>query len=88
MIGAGGDPSLSDGPRDAFLPLLGGILWDPAGRSIALLNEKEAMVGDAVGGYRVVEIYEDYVVLEQEGRRITLKITFEEQVTSQVEPQP
>lgn len=82
LIAATGDPLLSSGHLDASLPLLGGILWDPAGRSIALLNEKETMVGDVVGGYRVAEIHEDQVVLEQEGRRVTLRITFEEQVKS------
>jgi hypothetical protein len=88
MIGSGTDATLGEGPRDVSLPLLGGILWDPAGRSIALLNEKEAMVGDVVRGYRVVEIHEDHVVLEQEGRRVTLKMVFEEQVKSDLESQP
>lgn len=85
---AAGDTLLLSGPVDTSLPLLGGILWDPAGRSIALLNEKEAMVGDVVGGYRVAEIHEDQVVLEQEGRRVTLRITFEESVKSEPTAEP
>jgi hypothetical protein len=75
-------------PLDASLPLLGGILWDPAGRSIALLNGKETMVGETVGRYQVVDIHEDHVILEQDGRRVTLQITFEEQVTSEPLSQP
>ncbi len=81
-IAASGDTLLLSGPLDTSLPLLGGILWDPAGRSIALLNEQDTVVGDMVGGYRVAEIHEDQVVLEREGRRVTLRITFDESVKS------
>ena len=37
-------------------PVLFGILWDPGGQSIALLNDTEVKVGDTIGGYRVAEI--------------------------------
>ncbi len=85
---AAGETLLLSGPVDASLPLLGGILWDPTGRSIVLLNGKETMVGDVVGGYRVAEIHEDQVVLEGEGRRVTLRITFEESVKSEPAAEP
>ena len=78
MIAVTGEEPASSGPADVSLPLLGGILWDPAGRSIALLNDKEAMVGDLIGSYRLAEIYQDHIVLEQEGRRVTLRITFDQ----------
>ena len=79
MIAIAGEVPSASAPVDLSLPLLGGILWDPAGRSIALLNDKEAMVGDAIGGYQVAEIHPDYVVLDQEGRRVTVRMTFDQE---------
>lgn len=59
------------------MPVLYGILWDPRGQSIALINELEAKVGDMIGGYRVMEIREDAVVLANGGEPVVLQITFE-----------
>lgn len=58
-------------------PLLKGILWDPAGESMALLSDGEYKVGDMVDGYQVVEIRQDAVVLASGGKRTVLQITFE-----------
>lgn len=79
MIAVTAEGPSSSEPVDLSLPLLGGILWDAAGRSIALLNDKEATVGEVIGGYQVAEIHPDHVVLEQEGRQVTLRITFDQQ---------
>lgn len=57
-------------------PVLYGILWDPNGNSIALINDGEAKVGDAIGGYRVVEIRQDGVVLSNGGEPVVLQIAF------------
>ena len=43
FISATGEALALSGPLDVSLPLLGGIVWDPAGRSIALLNGKETL---------------------------------------------
>ena len=59
-------------------PVLYGILWDPGGRSIALINDTEAMVGDTIGRYQVKEIRQDAVVLDNEGKPLVLQITFEQ----------
>jgi hypothetical protein len=88
MIAITEEESPSSEQADLSLPLLGGILWDPAGRSIALLNDREQVVGDMVGSFRLVEIHQDHVVLEQEDRRVTLQMTFEEHVQSELESQP
>lgn len=58
-------------------PVLYGVLWDPAGQSIALINDGEAKVGDTIGGYRVTEIRRDAVVLENGGEPLVLEISFE-----------
>ena len=64
---------------ETLRPVLYGILWDPAGRSsLALLNDKEAKVGEQVGAYRVEEIRQDAVVLTREdGEPVVLQVSFE-----------
>ena len=58
-------------------PVLYGILWDPGGRSIALINDVEARIGDTINGYRVKEIRQDMVVLDNGGEPVVLQIAFE-----------
>ena len=63
---------------------LAGILWDRAGRSIALINETEVTVGDTIGGYEVTAIRQDAVVLVREGTSVVLHVTVEEPDQSNV----
>ncbi|MDP3703734.1 MAG: hypothetical protein Q8R78_05045, partial [Candidatus Omnitrophota bacterium] len=58
-------------------PVLYGILWDPGGNSIALVNDGEVKVGDSIGGYRVKEIRQDAVVLTSGGVPVVLEIAFD-----------
>ena len=58
-------------------PVLYGILWDPGGNSIALINDGEVKVGDMVGEYRVKEIRNDAVVLDNGGEPVALTIAFD-----------
>lgn len=59
-------------------PVLRGILWDPSGRSIALINDMEVNVGDLIGGYRVDAIRQDAVVLTVDGGEpLVLQLEFE-----------
>ena len=64
-------------------PTLYGILWDPGGKSLALINDAEAKVGDTVGGYQVKEIRKDAVVLVNGGEPVVLKISFDAPAPSQ-----
>ena len=59
-------------------PVLYGVLWDEGGNSIALINDGEARVGDAVGEFKVLEIRKDSVVLANGGEPIVLEIAFEQ----------
>ena len=59
-------------------PVLYGILWEPGGQSIALINDLETKVGDAVGGYQVKEIRRDAVVLVNGGEPVVLSISFDD----------
>jgi len=54
-----------------------GILWDPSGQSIALINDTEAKVGDVLGEYQVHEIRQDAVVLMREGQPVVLQLSFD-----------
>lgn len=58
-------------------PILYGIVWDPAGHSIALINDEEVKTGDTVGTYQVIEIRSDAVVLSDGGEPVVLQITFD-----------
>lgn len=63
---------------DTSKPVLYGILWDPSGQSLALINDTEVTVGDAVSGYQVQEIREDAVVLTDDGGHpLVLRVSFE-----------
>jgi len=57
-------------------PVLYGVLWDSEGRSIALINDTEARVGDMVGDYRVLEIRQSSVVLGNGGEPMVLEMSF------------
>ena len=48
-----------DRQAETSRPVLYGILWDPGGHSIALINDLEARVGDTINGYQVKEIRQD-----------------------------
>jgi hypothetical protein len=70
--------AVTSGPRvESSKPVLYGILWDPEGRSIALINDIEAKVGDTIAGYQVMEIRKDAVVLEGGGEPLVLEIAFD-----------
>ena len=58
-------------------PVLYGILWDPTGHSIALINDAEVKQGDRVGDYEVKEIQHDAVVLDDGGEPVVLTIAFD-----------
>ena len=63
--------------KEALTPALYGILWDPGGQSIALINDGEAKVGDTIAGYQVKEIRKDAVVLSNGGEPLVLQIVFD-----------
>ncbi len=77
------DGRLLGRPRDpgaltGLQPILYGILWDRDGKSIALINDQEVNVGDAVGSFQVEQILPDSVVLIREGgESVVLELAFE-----------
>ena len=69
-------PVASSASPDGTTPILYGIVWDPGGRSLALINDTEVQVGGMIGKYRVEEIRRDAVVLIAGGERTVLQIAF------------
>ena len=55
-------------------PTLHGILWDPNGHSLALIDDTEVKVGDTVAGYQVTEIRQDGVVLKNGEKSVVLTV--------------
>lgn len=80
--------------RDPFIPLSGednaltsasssgvkleGIIYDPNGRSMAILNGKTYLVGETVGEATVLTIQKDHVVISVGGEEKKLRIREEE----------
>jgi hypothetical protein len=57
---------------------LRGILWDPAGTSIAMIDDVEVKVGDTIGSYQVADIQQNVVVLiTSGGERMVLELAFD-----------
>ena len=71
-----GSGSLAPGSSSTLM--LAGVVWDPGGRSIALINDTEVMVGDTIGEYKVAEIRRDSVVLVRNGESVVLRMMFEQ----------
>ena len=82
------------GRRDPFVPLSGenntlvtptssgvkleGIIYDPEGRSMAILNGKSYQKGETVGDATVVKILKDRVVISVGNEEKTLRLREEE----------
>ena len=66
--------------------MLSGILWDPSRQSIALINDEEVKVGDAIGGYQVTAIRQNAVVLVRDGKSLVLQLAFDDPGALQPHP--
>lgn len=82
------------GRRDPFVPLTGptggveggeatgfllqGIIYDPGKQSLAIIDGKSYLVGEAIGSAVVKQIQKDQVVVSVDGEDKTLKIREEE----------
>ncbi len=65
------------GGAPAGQPALFGILWDPNGNSIAMIDDVEVKAGDEIRDYQVLEIRKDSVVLQRGEEQLVLQIKFE-----------
>ena len=58
--------------------VLEGVIFDPRGQSLAIINGKVMKLNEQVGMYTIVEIYQDKVVLLKDEHRYILEIKKEE----------
>jgi hypothetical protein len=55
-----------------------GIIYDKAGRSFAIVNAEVVGIGDSVGNYQVLKIFENKVVFIKDGIPLEVELTKEE----------
>jgi hypothetical protein len=55
-----------------------GILWDPEGKSSALINNQIAAVGEVVFGFLVKDITKDAVTLTKDGKEYIIRLSIEQ----------
>lgn len=54
---------------------LSGILWDPQGKSSALINNKMVTVGKAIYGFIIKDIAKDSVTLYKDGKEYIIRLS-------------
>ena len=57
---------------------LSGILWDPKGKSSALINNQIVKTGESIGGFRVTNVTKDSVTLFKNGKEYILRLSIEQ----------
>jgi len=55
-----------------------GIIYDKFGRSFAIVNTEVVGIGDSVGNYQVLKIFENKVVFIKDGEPLEVELTKEE----------
>ena len=55
-----------------------GIIYDKFGRSFAIVNSNVVGIGDVMGDYQVLRIYEDKIIFVKEGEPFEVEFTKEE----------
>ena len=55
-----------------------GIIYDKLGRSFAIVNTEVVGIGDSVGDYQVLNIYENKVIFIKNGEPLEVELTKEE----------
>jgi len=55
-----------------------GIIYDKLGRSFAIVNTEVVGIGDIVGDYQVLKIFENKVVFIKDGEPLEVELTKEE----------
>ncbi|MDO8489665.1 MAG: hypothetical protein Q7S42_06135 [Candidatus Omnitrophota bacterium] len=58
--------------------LIEGIIYDKLGRSFAIVNGEVVGIGDPVGDYQVLKIYENKVIFIKNGEPFEVELTKEE----------
>lgn len=57
---------------------LSGILWDPQGRSSALINNQVVKVGETIYGFTIKDITKEAVVISNGNQEFILRVSIKE----------
>lgn len=57
---------------------LEGIIWDPVGRSVAIINGKLIQEGQDLGGLKILKIEKTKVLIEKNGKNIVVNLNKKE----------
>lgn len=52
-----------------------GIIYDKLGRSFAIVNSTVVGIGDSIGDYQVLKIYENKVIFIKDGQPLEVELT-------------
>ncbi len=66
-------------PSSSDVLNLSGILWDPEGKSSALINNQVVKIGESICDFTVDHISKDSVIISKEGKEFILKVSKEEE---------
>ena len=58
---------------------LSGILWDPQGKSSALINEQIVKTGESIYGFTIKNITKDSVTLSKDAKEYILRLSEEKE---------
>lgn len=58
---------------------LSGILWDPLGKSSALINNQIIKVGESIWGFKVINITKDSVTFFKDGKDYIIRLSEEKE---------
>lgn len=57
---------------------LSGILWDPQGKSSALINNEIVAIGESIAGFTIESIDKDSIAVSRDGKAYTIRLSEEE----------
>ena len=60
---------------------LSGILWDPQGKSSALINNQIVKIGDSIGGFKISNVTKNSVTLFKDGEEYIMRLSISEDIS-------
>jgi hypothetical protein len=73
LISASGTILIYDANVEFSDMTLEGIIYDPKGDKLAIINTKVIKSSDHIGGFLVVSVEQDHVILRKDGQQFILK---------------
>ena len=82
LVDKNGRYFLDEGELYSFDDLnLSGILWDPAGKSSALINNQIVKTGESIGGFKISNVTKNSVTLFKDGKEYIMRLSIGEDIS-------